>query len=351
MKELNNFIKSPFRSKYSKIENRIHSLLKNDLTPKEIFKKIKNDFNIEELSRFLYNSGMEKTLLKFSIFRLEKGEPVSWAFILKILIKHNISSENNLEKILFNHWLSKKENQSLLLFACEQWEDVSPEFQYLSQVYLQEMEERNLSKEKELLDQLAFVQAQDLITEEEEIISKLFAINPSSEAYKKLKKNLKEKKAILVIQKERKSRREKNNLESFSRQTYLDDINKDWLNAIFNIAKQNQSQTKNLALFLQFCNNPSKAIQLLDMHIGQVSDYWFYLDLCMETKQFTKGLELINQLSLKASKQISMLSLIYIKAQLLYALGQKKIAIEYLQSIYQFKPDYKSVEYFLNKWS
>ncbi|MCY4321950.1 MAG: hypothetical protein OXC37_06090 [Bdellovibrionaceae bacterium] len=350
LKELNKFLKNPFSSNQLKVEKKIHSLLKKKLSPEEVFKKL-SGHNVKELSRFLYNSGMESALLKYSISQLKKNKPVSWPFILKILIKSNITPDKKLEKILFKHWLSKKENQTLSLFACEQWGDLSPEFQQLMQVYIQDMEEKNLSKEKELLDQLLFVQAQDLVSEEEEIISKLLAINPENKDYIKLKKELVEKKALFIIQKERKHRKEKTNLEKSYNELYIDDINKDWLNEIFKIAKKNKSHTKNLALFLYFCNNPSHCIKLLDRHIDKVSDYWFYLDWCIQTKQFTKGLELINQLSLKANKQLSILPLIYIKAQILYALGKKNIAIEYLQSIYQFNPDYKSVEYLLNKWS
>ena len=245
----------------------------------------------------------------------------------------------------------KKGNHPPSLFACEQWGDLSPEFQQLSQVYLQDMEDKNLSKEKELLEQLAFVQAQDLVLEEEEIISSLIVINPANEEYKKLKENLKEKKALLTFQEQKKTTGEKDSWEDYSFKANLDDLKESWLSEIFKIAKKDKSQVKNLALFLYFSNCPAKAIELLETHISQLSDYWLYLDWCLETKQYTKGLELINQLALKTNHEtVSLLPLIYIKAQILYALGQKSSAIEYLQVISQFKPDYKSAEYLLNKW-
>ena len=351
MKELNEIFKKPFNPKGLKSEKKIHSLLKKGLNTVEIFKKIKSDSNVEELSRFLYNSGMDQALLKFSISRLKNNKSVAWAFVLKVLIKYNISPEHKLKKILFTHWLRKKENQSLSLFACEQWGDLSPEFQQMSQVYLQDMEERNLSKEKELLEQLAFVQAQDLVQEEEEIISKLLIINPENDEYKKLKENLKEKKAILTIQEQKKSVREKSDLEGYNFKAAREDLKEDWLSEIFKIARKDKSQVKNLALFLYFNDCPVQAIKLLETHIISMSDYWFYLDWCLETKQYTKGLELINQISANTSaKTVSLLPLIYTKAQILYALGQKSSAIESLQIISQFKPDYKSAEYLLNKW-
>ena len=214
--------------------------MKKNLSPGEISKKLKGDSNIGEISRFLYNFGLEKSLLKLSIFRLKDNKPVAWAYVLKVLIKHKLFPDKKLEQLLFSHWLRKKENQALSLFACEQWGDLSPEFQQLSQVYLQDMEEKNLSKEKELLEQLAFVQAQDLVLEEEEIIAKLLLINPSNEEYKTFEKALKEKKALLTIQEQKNRSEKKDNLLDYDFNLNLDDIEPDWLSEIFKTAKKRQ---------------------------------------------------------------------------------------------------------------
>ena len=351
MKELNELFRKSSSPQSSKAEKKIQSLLKKGLTPVEIFKKIKSSYNIEELSRFLYNSGMEQALLKFSASRLKNNKPVSWAFVLKILIKYNIIPDTKLKKTLFNHWLRKETKASFLLFACEQWGDVSPEFQQMSQAYLQDMEDKNLSKERELLEQLAFVQAQELILEEEEIISKLLLINPTNEKYKQFKEVLKEKKAFLTIEEQKNKAQKKDSFFDYSLQTNLDDLKEEWLSSVFKTAKKDKSQVKNLALFLYFSDCPAKAIEMLETHISSISDYWFYLDWCLETKQHTKALELINQLSSNANKEpVSLLPLIYIKAQIFYALGKKASAIEYLQALSQFKPGYKNTEYLLSKW-
>ena len=348
LKELNEFFKKPSSSK---AEKKIQSLLKKRLTPVEIFKKIKNSFSIEELSRFLYNSGMEQALLKFSYSRLKNNKPVSWAFILKTLIKHSAFPDKKLNKLLFAHWLRKEKKPSVYLFACEQWGDASSEFQQMSQVFLQDMEDQNLSKEKELLEQLAFVQAQELILEEEEIISKLILLSPENKEYKQFEEELKIKKALLVIEKQKNRLQSKDNFIDHGLTADLDDLKEEWLNSIFATAKKDKSQVKNLALFLYFSSCPSKALELLGTHVNRVSDYWFYLDWCLETKQYTKGLELVNQLSLNINNEpVLLLPLIYIKAQILYALGQKASAVEYLQVISEFKPGYKSAEYLLSQW-
>lgn len=354
MKDVNRIFKSHFLSSdEEKLEKRILSLLKQNLEPDQIFKKIKNNPNVEQVSRFLYNSGLDKTLLDFSAKRLEQKKPVAWAYILKLFIKYKFKVKTDLEKILFHYWLKDKENQTPALFSCKEWADLSPEFQQLRFAYLQELEEKNLSEENDLLEQLAFVQAQKLIREEGEIITKLRVINPENSEYKRLEKELEEKKAILTVQEQKKLIDRTNRLEEYNSFFYFKKtpLKETWFKAISDTAKQNPEQAKNLSLFLYFCNWPDKALDVLETHISKISDYWYYLDWALETKQYTKGLELINRFFLEVKESATfLLPLMYIKSQMLYAFGKKNEAIEYLTAISQVQPDYRSTQYLLDKW-
>ena len=335
------------------LEKRILSFLKNNLKPNEIFERIKNNSDIDQISRFLYNFGLDKTLFDFSLKRLEESQSVSWPYILKLFIKYKITPNKNLEKLLFHHWLKNKENQSSALFACEEWGNISPEFQQFRFVYIRHMEEQNLSEERDLLEQLEFVQAQKLIREEEEIITKLLLINSENTQYKNLKKDLEEKKALLTIEEQKKIIDKADRLEDYISPFSFEDspLKKDWFEKVFSVAEKQKSHTKNLALFLYFCEWPDKALNVLETHVSKMSEYWFYLDWILETKQYTKGLELINQLFLeKKESKTFFLPLVYIKSQILYAMGKKNLAIEILTAISQVQSDYKSTQYLLDKW-
>ena len=334
------------------LEQKIYSYLQKGLSSKQIFKKIKNYQDIHSVSHFLYIAGLEKTLFELSIARLKKRENISWPYLLKIFIKYKITPKKELSELLFHNWL--KTDQSERLFACEKWGDVSPEFQNMQEVYLEKLEEVNLSEEKKLLEKLYFVQAQNLISEEEEIIEQLIKINPSSEEYQKLKLGLKEKKALLVIKEQKKhsfesEKLQKKPLNLVDRQ---EPCKKEWLSALFDYAKQNPKQTKNLALFLYFCDYPKQAVDLLDTYVEKFSDYWFYLDWLLESQQYTRGLALVNLIiSQHKEAEAHVLPLTYLKALFLYHLGKKQSAIEYLRSITEINPDYKSSSYFLEMWS
>lgn len=355
MKDITKLFKNPLSSSSSqeKLEKKILEFLDKDFSPQKIFEKIKNHPNFEQVSCFLYNSGLDKTLLKFSFTRLQKNKPIAWAYVLKLFSKYKITPNKKMEKMLFHYWLKNKDNHSSALFACKEWGDISPEFQHLRLVYIQGLEEKNTSEEGHLLEQLEFVQAQELIKEEEEIIAKLLFINPNNPDYKILKKELEEKKALLTIQKQKKGI-SKDISADFFRKAFSEQqkIKESWFSAILFQVKKNPKNAKDLSFFLYFCGWPDKALEVLETHISQISDYWFYLDWTLETKQYTKGLELINRLfkEMKGGEAF-LLPLLYMKSQMLYALGKKAMAVEYLTAIAQVQPDYKSAQYLLDKWS
>ncbi len=332
------------------LEKEIRRLLEKGDGPAQIFKQIKSKASAGPISRFLYNAGLNKTLLDFSVQRLNKGKSPAWPYLLRLFIKHKINPHKKLAKVLFHHWLKNKKNQSEALFACGEWEDISPEFQQLRAVYIQELENKNLSEEKDLLEQLEFVQAQSLIKEEEEIIIKLLLIRPDSKKYQKLENNLKEKKALAAIQ-EQKKLLGKTESKSYAVPFKKSFLKEEWLDAVFLTARRQPEWTKNLSLFLCFCDRPDKALELLETRISQVSDYWFYLEWAIETRQYTKGLDLISHLFSEVKESAAFfLPLIYMKSQMLYALGKRTEAIEHLTAIIQVQPDYKSAQYFLDKW-
>ena len=349
---LNKNIRNFFKISPNNLERKIHKRLQKEISAQDIFKEIENHSDTEGVSRFLFHSGLYKTLLLFSLDLLKQKKSVSWHYVMKVFIKHKIYPNKKLAEILFHGWL--KNDKHIAIFSCEQWGKISPEFEQMRIVFIDHLESMSTSDQGDLLEQLDFVQAQGMISKEEEIIDKLISLNPASENYRKLKKDLGEKKALLVIQNQKS---EENKRQSFKNQFFKSDFNfesmkKDWMNAIFHLAEKDNTQIKNLALFLYFCGNPGHAVNLFERYISKPSDYWFYLEWTLETQQFTKGLTVVNYLFSKSEySQFELLPLIYIKAQFLYGLGKHSMAIQCLEAISHIYPNYKSTNYFLNQWS
>ena len=331
------------------LDKKIFKLLKAKTPPESLFNEIKNHSDTEGVSRFLFNSGLCKVLLFYSLMLLKNKHEVSWHYVIKVFIKYNIyPSEKELIKALFHKFLKK--NKYYSLFACEEWGNVSPEFQQMRNVFIDKLETMNVSEEKKLLEQLAFVQAKQMMEDEEEIINQLIILNPANESYRELKKDLDEKKALFIIKEYKKSQ---SHFKKTKQPVLKHEVmSKNWEAGILEMSKSNPSDTKELALFLCFCDNLNLAVHLLEKHISALDDYWYYIDWTLETKQFSKGLNVINYIeSSKDFYHFDSVELLYKKAQFLYGLGKEDKAIEYLYSISQFYPDYKNINYLLVKWS
>lgn len=335
-----------------KCDKKIANLLKKQVSPQDIFKKIQHDDEPNQVACFLYNCGLYETLLKFCIQQIEQNKPCPWPYLLKLFLKHKFKIDKHLEQIIFHYWLKHKTNQSPSLFACSEWGDVSLSFQQMQLVYIQELKDQEFSKHKILLEKLEFARSQKLFKDEQEILDQLQAIKPDDIQYKKLKKQLEEREALDLISKQKiptdKTKSLDYKQELLQGEQDLKDL---WYQQASKLTQTEPKNVKNLAIFFAFCTWPDASIKVMDKHPEACAHYWFYLDWILETKQYEKGLYVIDRLLKDPQNQeIYLMPLTYIKAKILHATGKKKQAIEDLIAISQVQFNYRNVQYLLKEW-
>ena len=339
--------------KSSQVEKSIAQYLKDKLSNKEIFKKIKKDPSVHEVARFLYRSQLYKTLLEYSLDKLNRGKSVPWSFVIKVLTDHRVPIPKKNIKILFQHWLSQPKNQHPSLWACSELKDKSSDFAELKKNYLKihDQSEDTGEEEKELLKDLRFAKSQGFFQEEARIINKLISLNPHHEDYQKHQKNLKEKWAKRIFTKKRTEHSSKNIIpklfapeESMVKNNICKKVNQ--------LVKKQPQQAKNLALFLYFMRWPEQSFTLLENHSKNKNDIYFLLDWLIETNQYVLSLDHIHRIIQAQGKQPEILFLMnYKKAQVLYYLGKEKEAIEHMTDIIRIRPNYRSAQSLLSQWT
>ena len=336
-----------------KLERKIAAYLRRNLSPEEIFEKIKKTSDTKSLSRFLYNSGSYKILFRLSEDLLKNHKPIAWTFVLPLIVKSKVKINKSESKMLYYIWLKDYAKKEPSVFTCRKWEDYSPEFSNLLNIYLENIKERMISEDDKLLETLDFLKAKDLMDEESEIIKILLTKHPENKKYQDLQKSLKERKAIKVIENQKINLYE-DRLSNRTRSYFTPEdteIKRRWSKITLDLSNTIPTQTKNLSLFLYFLGWPDESINVLEGNLKDYSDYWFYLDWLMETAQYTKSLDLTNQLLEQIQDSEMIFSLIYIKSQSLYYLNKKEEAVEHLNSILQIRPDYKSAQSLLDQWT
>ena len=257
--------------------------------------------------------------------------------------------------------IENKSNQPELNPFSEQFDpfiqrDEQPEQAENSAFYKKEEAYPNITtelNESQLLKQLEFVQAKELIEAEKKIIAILLKKNP--EKYKQLETELKIKEALHLLQKKKTTGKG----EKESHWPLSQEVSEKTPPQMIQLCKETSrlaekypEKAKYLAIFLYTMGRPEEAIKILEKNIQTPSDYWFYLNWLMEIKQYAIVLDMTNQLltTFKPHSE-SLFPITYIKAQALYALGEKDKAISYMSDIVKVRPEYKSARHFIEQWT
>lgn len=333
------------------LEKTIAKHISKGLAPSEIAKKISKNSDTMEVGRFLYNAGLYKQLLQFATEKLQKKKPGPWPFVIQTLTDHKIKIPKKQAKMLYKNILAKYEKQnSPYIFACKGFSNSFQEFALFRTVFLEKLREKNISIKKELLKKLEFVQSQELIDEERQLIKQLLEMEPNNKHYLHFQENLKEKTARQLIKKHKQKLSLKKE-PSLLLATTDNPFKKELLKEVSKAVRQHPERVKDIAVFLYMMGWPDAALKLLDQVNENTENYWFYLEWLIEIKQYTASVELCQQLLENTDGDPEKLFLInYIKAQALYHLGEKKEAIKYLNDILTIRPDYKSAGSLMEKW-
>ena len=208
-------------------------------------------------------------------------------------------------------------------------------------------------EEQQLFRQLEFVQAKGLVEEEEKIIRALMRKKPKK--YKDLDKELKMKKALDFLQSQKLSGGEGKATHRFLSQV----VSKEESSCKVRIceeaallAEKHPEKTKDLAVFLYMLGRPDWSLKVLERNLKNISEYWFYLNWLLEVRKYAVALDITNRLLVKLKfDSESLFPITYIKAQALYALGEKDKAVSYMSDIVKVRPAYKSAWHFLEEWT
>ena len=339
-----------------KFEIRIASLLKGGAGLSETAQKTAGSPDGEGEARFLYAAGLRRRLIKLAMQKLQSGEPAPWPFLLAAFRQQGIEPAKAEFDTLFRHFLKGAARKTPALLACKGWEAVSPEFERLRSFLLEDLREKNISEAGHLLNQLEFVQSQNLIGEEEKILKRLLRAEPDNPKFKKLQKAFQEKKAAGLIQKKRRAQRSGAQPKEGRFVPEQKPFKERWFQAVSSLAEQNPERAKPLALFLYFAGWPEKSLKILEKRAGRGADNgadsWYCIDWLLETRQYAAGLSLINKMIVK--KQHDPDALFFLscaKARALYHLGRQSKGIESLRAVLNARPGCRDAQFLLDQWT
>lgn len=202
-------------------------------------------------------------------------------------------------------------------------------------------------RKKELLEELHLLRAQQLFDHEKRLLKKLEKMFPGDLDIKREMSEAQERSAFEVLGKHRAAK-------NLDRSLIEDDEKEDFekLTQAFVLASKTHPElAEDFSIACLMMDAPEVAYEILMSSPFASQKIWLKAELQLRTKRY---LDLLNELPaleiLLASEPETFFATAFLRAQAMWGLGQKHMAIEVLESLLLSRPHYRSASLLLEQW-
>jgi hypothetical protein len=305
-----------------------------------------------DVAQFLLRSGQWPALLSQCEKLLKDAKTLPWTFFTEVILELDLElSENEINALLEG----AKAQDSLRCLAtvagAETWGD---EIIEMRNAVWAERAQALEQRRSDLRDRLEYARNQRLFEEEERVHAEYEMVFPFDTELKSNKKSFEERRAREVISKGIRHEKTEIDFEENLAALPADQMaaQEDLIKSVKSRARANPKMAYDLALFLAFMDLPWEALGILRLHPDSPAVDWFALDLLLKSHRYLDALDEAGRLEIKyASESETTFAAIYARAQALWGLGQKTMAIDLMRSVVKVRPHYKSAHSLLLAWT
>lgn len=286
----------------------------------------------------------------FHLFKMKQSVP--WSEFLNFLNKSGFKPNKGfIDKVLAAQRSTHPKDRLNHFIA---WEKYDERLQELRENYYQETLKEQKAQKEELFEKLEYFRTNRMTNEEKKILDLLEKTYPKDEKIKSLKKDFQLRWAHEVIANKTRFQVEKE-LGNKKNAYLLNEEERNFADEFtesLKIVIQDVPETAyDLTIGLCFLEYFQKAIELLEFSEEGPSKDWLRLDLLHKAKRFIECLDYIVSVENKYSDDPeSTFAGTYLRAQVLFGLGQKNTAIELMKSIVEIRPSYRAAHSLLMEW-
>lgn len=314
------------------------------------------DVNI--ICHFLYRSGALKEILLLSIENLEKDEPVSWYYLGQALT----TIEPNLKRPVYEALKAYISDHRKLdeFTVCHFFDKFYPDESELKLKSIQSRAKIMERHRQTLLDQIRLFNQSRNYNIEKQTIQKFIKFFPNDKTGKEFLMRFEDEELQRFIQR---YRNERTNVKSRPVDTFTPD-QKELLELYFlkilQLLKQTSSNESGMVanhdnlgyvFFFIFLEDYQHALQLMPYVSNSPPKDWLHLELLVLNQKFAETLAYLKYLDAVYGNDPSYYTAkVYYTAQCFWGLGERKKAIELMESLFQIKPDYRLASALLKDW-
>lgn len=300
--------------------------------------------------QYLLNTENYKTLCLHFIQKVSLQDSKLWPYFLEALSQCPIHISDELKNALRESFKENRQqwNASRSITFHNHMGELSESFKHL----VQSKQQSYILKQQELIDKLEFLKNEKLIEEERKTLEQIELEYPNEKQFIKQYKNEFQWRwaAHVLAQKKVVQRTElKKEAESPEHQAFLQILEKE---ALQQIIKKPESGL-HFCMMFYFMEQYETALYILQRSNQGSQNAWLELELMIHAKHYLSALELAEKIEKKFYNSPDTdvpFAIAYIKALAYKGLKQNARAIEMLESILKFRPQYRQAERLINEW-
>lgn len=300
--------------------------------------------------QYLLNTGCYKTLSLHFIKKINISESKLWPYFLEALSHCPVHISMEFKNALKESFLQTRQqlNASRSFLFHNHMSELSDSFKKLSKTKQQEY----LFKKQELIDKLEFLKNEKLIEEEKNTLEQMQLEYPNEKQFlQQYQQEFQWRWSAHVLSQKKVIQRTEFKQDQLTedQQSFLKTLEKEALQQVV----KNPENGLHFCMMFYFMDQYAAALNILQKSSLSSKYSWLELELMLLAKHYLSALELAEKIEKKfynTSDTDVPFAIAYTKALAYKGLKQDARAIEMLESILKFRPQYRQAERLMNEW-
>ncbi|MGE0631845.1 MAG: hypothetical protein AB7O96_05530 [Pseudobdellovibrionaceae bacterium] len=308
-----------------------------------------SEFDLNSLATFLLNRGMYVPLFRLCLTRMEKKRAVPWAQLAEAASHVDLITQFEFRKSLLECAVKEDRKWHLLLSNdfLDQEELLRPDATLERRKFHEEYEKAKFT----LGNQMQFFFTQHMLEQERKLLNKFEKLYPGDREIAEQKKAFIERNARDVLSK-------KNTSIPFVVPFETNPLSATETAAtsqIYQASEEHLVETPeyaiDFAVLFEMMDDYDHAFAALRFALPSLSQKWLECELLLLSRRYLEALELIRSIEAElAADPETVYACAYLRAQSLWGLGERSVAIEILEGLVVSRPQYRSAASLLQIW-
>lgn len=340
-------------------ELELRRLLKQKLSSQELMNEIlkvllQNDLTWDQqrpFFDFLFLTERHSTLVNVLKQIIENKNRIPYDMMIELFGTKHIEPKTSVIEALLKGL--KRHQASTDVFAARAWDRFDKRLTEMRA----EMVEKKVKEQRQfkdnMLEKFWFLRNQRLVDQAGHVLRRMMELYPEDDALRKIKEDFDEQWAREILSNHMAKLSDEKLERTLTAPSSADQEMLDsFLAAGEKLCLQQRESSIDLAIAFWFMDEPNRALEILAWAAPSVSVDWFRAELLLEARCFIEALEHLNSIEVRyIDDPETTFGVSYMRALVLYELGQKSSALEILQSIVRVRPNYRSAHSLILEWS